>query len=376
MPPRARHRDGLTLGRVIGIPILLTPSWWLGAVIVTALYAPLVHGLLPQSSIPTAVVLAATLAVLLAVSVLAHELGHCAVAVSLGIPVRQVRLFLLGGVSELARNPATPREECLVALAGPAVSVLLAVSAGAGWWALAPGSWVWLLVAEITVANAVVALFNLLPGLPLDGGRMLRAAVWAISGRRRTGTTAAVIGAGFVAAGLLGWAALGVFNRVEGAWLQLGICLLVAWFVGTGAGAEADSEHTSWPAGMDPATLVRPILQLPAESPVADTLAAAAGRGVVLVRTDGIVAGLLDLPRAEQLAAVFPRNPAGLAAEPVRPDGVVAQHESGPQVLERLRGTARQQLLVVDSGDRPIGVLYRDDIIRAVAQDTDRRHQG
>lgn len=361
---------------MIGIPILLTPSWWLGAVIVTALYAPLVHGLLPQSGIPTVVVLAATLAALLAVSVLAHELGHCAVALSLGIPVRRVRLFLLGGVSELARHPATPREESLVALAGPAVSVLLALSAGAGWWALDPGSWVWLLVAEITVANTVVALFNLLPGLPLDGGRVLRAAVWAVSGRRSAGTTAAVIGSGFVAAGLLGWAALGVFNRVEGAWLQLAICLLVAWFVGAGAGAEADAEHISWPAGMDPATLVRPVLQLPAESPVADTVAAAAGRGVVLVRTDGIVAGLLDLPRAEQLAAVFPRNPAALAAEPIRLDCVVTQHESGPQVLERLRDTSQRQLLVVDTENRPIGVLYRDDVIRAVAQAMDHQHQG
>ena len=364
------------LGRVVGIPILLTPSWWLGAVLVTALYAPLVHGLLPQSGIPTAVVLAATLAVLLAVSVLVHELGHCAVAASLGIPVRRVRLFLLGGVSELTRHPANPREESLVALAGPAVSVLLALSAGAGWWALEPGSWVWLLVAEVTVANAAVALFNLLPGLPLDGGRVLRAAVWAISGRRRAGTTAAVIGAGFVAAGLLAWAALGVFNRVEGAWLQLAICLLVAWFVGTGAGAEADAEHTSWPAGLDPATLVRPVLQLPAESPVADTLAAAAGRGVVLVRPDGIVAGLLDLPRAEQLAALFPRSPAAQAAEPIRLECVVAEHETGPQVLERLRDTTQRQLLVVDTENRPIGVLDRDDVVRAVVQAVDGRHQG
>ncbi|MCA1675204.1 MAG: site-2 protease family protein, partial [Actinobacteria bacterium] len=264
----------------------------------------------------------------------------------------------------------------LVALAGPAVSVLLALSAGVGLWALHPGSWTWLLVAEIAVANAAVALFNLLPGLPLDGGRVLRAAVWAVSGRRGAGTTAAVIGAGFVTAGLLGWAALGVLNQTEGAWLQLAICLLVAWFVATGAGAEVDAEHTSWPAGLDPATLVRPVLQLPAESPVADTLTAAAGRGVVLVRTDGIVAGLLDLSRAEQLAALFPRHPAAQAAEPIRMEGVVAEHETGHQLLERLRDTAQRQLLVVDVESRPIGVLYRDDIIRAAGQALDGQHQG
>ena len=354
------------LGRVAGIPVLLTPSWWLGALIITALYAPVVHGLLPLASIPATVVLAATLAVLLAVSVLAHELGHCAVARRLGIPVRRVRLFLLGGISELDRRPATPGQEGVVALAGPAVSVLLALAAAAGWWALEPGSAAWLLVAEMAVANIAVAVFNLLPGLPLDGGRALRAVVWAITGRRGTGTTAAVVGAGFVAAGLLGWAALGVFNRADGAWLQLAVCLLVAWFVATGAGAEVDAEQSSWPDGLDPAALVRPVLQLPAESPVADALAAAAGRGVVLVRADGIAAGLLDPDRAEQLAAVFPRSPAEQAAEPIRLDGVVAAHEPGQQLLDRLRGTARRQLLVVDAENRPTGVLFREDVIRVL----------
>src|SRR5215470_975234 len=98
------------LGRMAGIPVVLTPSWWLGALIVTALYAPLVHELLPEAGVAATVLLAATLAGLLAVSVLAHELGHCLVARRLGIPVRRVRLFLLGGKSELARRPVTPRE--------------------------------------------------------------------------------------------------------------------------------------------------------------------------------------------------------------------------------------------------------------------------
>ncbi|MGH4015230.1 MAG: site-2 protease family protein [Pseudonocardiaceae bacterium] len=354
------------LGRVGGVAVLLTPSWWLGAAIITALYAPLVHGLLPQAGTPATVVLAATLAVLLAGSVLAHELGHCAVARYLGIPVRRVRLFLLSGVSELGRRPAGPREESLVALAGPAVSVLLALAAGAGWWALEPGSPLWLLVAELAVTNAAVALFNLLPGLPLDGGRALRAAVWAATGRRDLGTTSAVVGAGLVAAGLLGWAALGLLSRTEGAWLQLAICLLMAWFVITGAGAEADAEHPSWPAGLDPATLVRPVLQLPAESPVADALAVAAGRGVVLVRADGIAAGLLDLPKATQLAAVSPRSPAEHAAEPIRPESVMLPGEPGPEVLDRVRNTPHRQLLMVDGERRPAGVLYRDDVLRAV----------
>lgn len=358
--------SGLLLGRVAGIPIFLSPSWWIGAVLVTALYAPVVQTLLPRAGLGATLVLAATLAGLLAVSVLAHELGHCAVALRFGIPVRRVRLFLLGGISELARRPDRPRQEGLVALAGPAVSVAVALVAGVGWWVLEPGGSTWLLVAELAVTNTAVAAFNLLPGLPLDGGRVLRAAVWALTGRRRAGTTAAVVGAGIVAVGLLGWAALGVLNEDDGAWLRLAVCLLMAWFVISGAGAETGSEHTAWPDGLDPASLVQPVLQLPAESPVADALAAAAGRGVVLVRADGIAVGLLDPQLGARLAADAPRSPAEKAAEPIRSEAVIRVHEPGPEVLERMLGTAQRQLLVVDVDGRPTGVLRRDDVWRAV----------
>ncbi|MFN2496015.1 MAG: site-2 protease family protein [Pseudonocardiaceae bacterium] len=363
---RPLRASGLVLGRVAGVPVLLSLSWWLGAVIITALYAPLVHGLLPQAGTPATVVLAATLAVLLAVSVLIHELGHCAVALFLGIPVRRVRLFLLGGISELGRRPGGPREEGLVALAGPGVSIMLALAAGAGWWALEPGGALWLLLAELAVANAAVALFNLLPGLPLDGGRALRAAVWAMTGRRGAGTTAAIVGTGLATSGLIAWAVLGLLSDAEGAWLRLAVCLLMVWFVVTGASAEWGTEHDRWPAGLDLTTLVRPVLQLPAESPVADALAAAAGRGVVLVRADGVAAGLLDLPAAQRLAATSPRSPAAQAAEQIRPESVVVAGEAGQEILDRLRGTPHRQLLVVDSESRPAGVLHRDEVMRAI----------
>lgn len=358
--------DGLALGRVAGIPVLLTPSWWLGAVVVTALYTPLVHQLLPQAGAPATVVLAATLAVLLAVSVLAHELGHCVLARQLGIPIRRVRLFLLSGISELGRRPAGPREEGLVALAGPVVSVVLALLTGAVWGVLEPGDALWLLAAELTVANVAVGLFNLLPGLPLDGGRVLRAVVWALTGRRGAGTTAALVGAGLVVAGLLVWGAVGVLSGAEGAWLRLAVCLLMTWFVVIGAGPEWDGGAVGWPAGVDPVTLVRPVLQLPAESPVADALAAAAGRGIVLVRPDGLAVGLLDLSLAARLAAASPHSAAERAADPLRPDSVLQVGELDREALERLRDTTHRQLLVVDAEHRPAGVLRREDVLRAV----------
>jgi hypothetical protein len=112
--------------------------------------------------------------------------------------------------------------------------------------------------------------------------------------------------------------------------------------------------------------LVRPVLQLPAESPVADALAASAGRGVVLVRADGVAAGLLDEDAARRIAAQSPLTPAEAAAEPIRPETVLLDSEPTEEIAERVRSTAAWQFLVVDEEGRPAGVLRRQDL-RAAA---------
>ncbi|KAA2266498.1 site-2 protease family protein [Solihabitans fulvus] len=364
---RAGGDGGLLLGRVAGIPVLLAPSWWLGSAVVTVLYAPLVGRLVPELGPVASALVAATFAVLLGASVFAHELGHCLVALRLGLPVRRLRLFLLGGISEVARTPTTPRHEGLVAVAGPAVSVVLAAVFGLGAFAMQSGTPLWLLVVQTAVANAAVALFNLLPGLPLDGGRILRAGVWALTGRRATGTRAAVYGGGAVAALLLVWALIGIVQDSQDRWLRLGVCVLTAWFVAAGARGElAAEQRRGWPEGVSLAELVRPVLQLPAESPVADALAASAGRGVLLVRADGVAAGLLDQDAAARLAKVAPQSPAEHAAESIRPDTVLLDSEPGEEIAERVMATAAWQFLVVDEEGRPSGVLHRDDLRSAL----------
>ncbi|WP_211299685.1 M50 family metallopeptidase, partial [Amycolatopsis lexingtonensis] len=133
-----RPDGGLVLFRVAGVPVLLAPSWWIGSLIVVVLYAPLVGRLLPDASTVTSWLLAGAFALLLGLSVLAHELGHCLVALRLGIPVRRLRLFLLGGLSEVARTPKRPGQEGLVAAAGPAVSLLLGAFCGLLMFAVPP----------------------------------------------------------------------------------------------------------------------------------------------------------------------------------------------------------------------------------------------
>ncbi|MER7011351.1 site-2 protease family protein [Saccharopolyspora sp. NPDC000359] len=367
-PARPKLNDGgLLLGRVAGVPVLLSPSWWVGAALIVLLYTPLVGRILPGAGVWESALLAAVFTVFLAVSVLLHELGHCIVALRLGLPVRRVRLFLLGGLTEISRTPPKPVQEGLIAAAGPAVSLVLAVAAGIGWFAMVPGGAVWLLVVQTCVANLAVAVFNLLPGLPLDGGRMLRALTWRITGRRGTGTTAGVIGAAVVAAALIFWALLGLMGNTQDQWLRLGVCVLMAWFVVAGANAERTADQRrSWPPGLTLRELVRPVLQLPAESPVGDALVAAAGRGVVLVRADGIAVGLLDQTAAERLATHAPNEPAERAAEPVDPDTILLDSESHEAILERVQTVLAWQFLVIDGDGRPSGVLRREDLRAAL----------
>ncbi|AIG76884.1 MULTISPECIES: M50 family metallopeptidase [Amycolatopsis] len=370
-PPRrgVAPEGGLLLFRVSGIPVLLAPSWWIGSLIIVVLYTPLVGRILPGVTTLTSWLLAAAFAVLLGLSVLAHELGHCLVALRLGIPVRRLRLFLLGGLSEVARTPRQPRQEGLVAAAGPVVSLLLGGFCGLLMFAVPPESAAWLLIAECAVANFAVGIFNLLPGLPLDGGRLVRAGVWAVTGRREKGTRAAVVGGGVVAAGLVVWALWGLAAGSEDRWLRLGVCVVTAWFVVLGARSELAAEtRRGWPEGVRLSELIRPVLQLPAESPVSDALAASAGRGVVLVRADGVAAGLLDETAAAQLAGTSPHAPAEMAAEPIRADTVLLSSESGEEIAERVRETAAWQFLVVDDEGRPAGVLRREDLRAAMTR--------
>ncbi|RKT55936.1 Zn-dependent protease [Saccharothrix australiensis] len=364
---RVGRDGGLPLFRAAGIPVLLAPSWWLGSAAIVVLYAPLVERIAPGTGGLAGVVLAATFAVFLGLSVLAHELGHSLVALRLGLPVRRLRLFLLGGVSEVMRTPAKPAHEGLIAAAGPVVSIVLAGAFALGALAMPHHDAVWLLVAQTAFANIAVAVFNLLPGLPLDGGRILRAGVWAATGRRAAGTRAAVVGGGVVAALLVVWAVWGVLEGSEDRWLRFGVCLLTAWFVVAGARGESAAErHRAWPDGLTLGELVRPVLQLPAESPVSGALTASAGRGVVLVRADGVAAGLLDRDLARRLAATSPHAPAEQAAVPIRPETVLLENEHGDEVVERVHGTAAWEYLVVDLEGRPAGVLRREDLKAAL----------
>lgn len=179
-PPRPAPSGGrlLPVGRFFGVPLYFAPSWILIAALITATYGGVVYDAVDGLTRSVSYLVALAFAVALALCVLLHELGHVGVSLALGRPVRRVVIFLLGGISEIEGDLERPRDELLVALAGPLVSLAVAGGSWLGYEATSPGGIAEVFWFLLLWSNLIVAVFNLLPGLPLDGGRVLRAVIW------------------------------------------------------------------------------------------------------------------------------------------------------------------------------------------------------
>jgi Zn-dependent protease len=215
MPQRA-----LRIATIFGIPIRCHLSW----VLILLLLATLLHWLyLPLAGPSGAWLLAGATALLLCASVLLHELGHALLARRYGLRVSSITLFALGGVTEIADAAPAPVRDLLVALAGPLVSLLLALVGGLAWWNL-PSPAAALVALHLALTNGVMAIFNLLPAYPLDGGRIL----WAIScyltddeisAARIAALSGQVCGWGLAAVGMIYTLTAG--DLINGAWMSL-----------------------------------------------------------------------------------------------------------------------------------------------------------
>ncbi len=223
---------GIRLGRIFGIDVHLHGSW---LIIAGLVMWSLVSGALP-ADFPEVVggariAMAAAITLLFFLSLLIHELAHSVVAMARGIPVDRITFFLFGGMAQTSRDSRSPGEEFLIAIAGPLSSLLLAGIAFTLWYVGSAAGWSNALVgsaAYIGVLNLVLALFNMLPGFPMDGGRVLRAVIWKATGS----VTRATLWASRVGAGMA-WLLM-----AYGAWLVLGGDLMggvwlifIAWFI-------------------------------------------------------------------------------------------------------------------------------------------------
>ncbi|MGJ9425192.1 site-2 protease family protein [Nesterenkonia halotolerans] len=221
--------------RIAGVPVRFRASWFLVSGAIVLLFGPQVQRIFPELGL-LAYAVALGYALLLMLSVLAHELAHALAARSFGWPATEIELNLWGGHTEFLAHRATPVKSLAVSLAGPAANLVIA---GLGWYfsGLFELTGVAALLVQVTVlVNFMVGVFNLLPGLPLDGGRIVESAVWGATGSQDRGLRAAGWGGRVVVVLLLsGLAVLVITGIREISLVVVVVAVMVSFFLWQGA---------------------------------------------------------------------------------------------------------------------------------------------
>jgi Zn-dependent protease len=237
------RRVGVRVGRVLGIELSLHASWFLVFALVVWVTGVGFGQIYPELPLALRVGMGLVTGASFFVCLTIHELAHAVTARRFGIRVRGITLFLFGGVAEIEGEVPTPAREFAVALVGPAVSLLL--GAATALLAVAAEDLPVLegVAGTLALVNLGVALFNLVPGLPLDGGRLLRAGLWRLTGSYALATRIAAGGGILVAAILV---AVGVWlavwgGQLAGLWyVPMGVFL---WFLAAAAGRRREPPH-------------------------------------------------------------------------------------------------------------------------------------
>lgn len=356
----------IRLGRIWNIPIGLNYSWFLIFGLVTwSLAAGFLPSAYPSLSVTLAVALGLLTSILFFASVLAHELGHAYIALRNNIPVRAINLFFFGGVAQITREPQSAGAEFRIAIAGPLVSFALAAAFGliallapATNYMNSPAMW----LARI---NLILALFNLIPGFPLDGGRVLRAVVWKVTGSEMRATRLAGLFGQITAYSFIG---IGVFlafsgNFVNGLWL-----VFIGWFLQNAASnsiAQADLRKTltGVTAGQ---VMSRTLVRVPSQTPVGNLTkpqSLGMGQRAFFVSEDDEVRGMVTLTDIARL----PRT----TWETTSVDRIMVPEERWVRIdpdtellaaIETMEVANVKQVPVVEEG-RIIGLLSRDQAL-------------
>jgi Zn-dependent protease/CBS domain-containing protein len=361
------HRPSWVIARPFGIPVHVSPSWFIIAGVFIVIYANDLSAALSGSM---RYVVAAAFVILLYASVLVHELSHSVVARGYGLPVRRILLYPLGGVSEIEREAPTPGREFAVAGAGPALSLAL----GAVGWGLAQvvqygisGA----LVRQLLWANVIVGVFNLLPGLPLDGGRMLRAVIWKLTGKPGTATIAAAWVGRVLALGLL---AIPFFSggltggdMVSTIWV---VAIAAFMWFGASQSIKATRFRERLPA-LQARRLARRAISVPASTPLAEAVRRAdeAGAGAIVI-VDHENKPLAIVNEAAVTATPPDRRPwveAGSMARTIEPGVILSADLQGMALLDAMRRAPSSEYLLVESTGQVIGVLAARDLDQVFA---------
>ena len=358
------------VARVFGIDIEIHFSW---LVILGILAWALSEGFFPTQyegwATSTYWIVGTISAVLLFLTVLIHELAHALVALRKGLEVPRITLFIFGGVSHLGRQPRTAGEEFFISAAGPLTSVLVAVvTAGLAWFFSTRNEQAEAVFTYLAFVNVLLAIFNTLPGFPLDGGRVLRSIVWKKTGsfRRATRVAGAVgqaFGYGIIVLGLLLFFTGNTFN---GIWFAL-----IGWFLLTAARAESGSlQLDAMLAGLTARDVMREewVSVSPAASiqdVVDDHMLSGAERCVIVAR-EGAVLGLLTVSDVRKVSRDEWRNtPAQRVMTPRDQIVTVIPDARAVEVMRLLADKSLNQVPVIDAG-RMIGLVTRRELVDRV----------
>jgi len=217
-------------GSLFGIPLLIDPSWFFVLALITLSDGSVFQQNHPEWGTTIAWGTGLLMALLLFASVLLHELGHSLVAKIQGIQVKSITLFFFGGVAAIEQEPKTPGKAFQVAIAGPLVSLSLFVLLSLLTVVLPVNSPVEVLTQRLAAINLVLTLFNLIPGLPLDGGLVLKSIVWKITGSHSKGVHWAARSGKTLGGLAIAFGILGVFGRVIPTFTGLYMAL-IGWFI-------------------------------------------------------------------------------------------------------------------------------------------------
>lgn len=355
------------LGKIAGLEIGVHYTWLLAFALITWTLA---DGFYPQAfpgwSAVTYWVIGAIAAILLFISVLVHEMAHSLVAQSRGLPVGGITLFIFGGVSSLNAEPRSAGEEFVVAVVGPATSIALAVLFGLAYLPFsAKDSPVTAILAYLALVNGMLGLFNLLPGFPLDGGRVLRAAVWGITHSLSKATRIAA-GAGQILAFLfIAWGVLQVLSAdyLNGLWIAF-----IGWFLYSAATNSRDETVIQEALrGVRVADVMESNPDTVIPSLTVDVLVQEyflrRGKRAVPVQEGGKLVGIVSLTDVKEVATdKWPATRvAGIMTK--APLHSVAPESDLADALRLLAEHRLNQLLVVASGET-VGMVSRENIIR------------
>jgi Zn-dependent protease/CBS domain-containing protein len=365
---RASRQSGLVVAKPFGIPVIVSPYWFIIAGVFIIIYASELSGRLQGTT--TRYLVAAGFVILLYVSVLVHELSHSLVARGYGLPVRRIVLWPLGGVSEIEREAPTPGREFAIAAAGPALSLVLG---GIGWGLYQvvntgiAGALIWMLM----FANLIVGIFNLLPGLPLDGGRMLRAVIWAITKKPGSATIAAAWTGRVLAIGLLAvpffTGGLAGGDMVSTLWV-----IVIAGFMWTGAtqSIKATKFRERLPA-LQARRLARKAISVPASTPLAEAVRRAdeaGARAIVVVDHENTPIAIVN--ETAVMAVPVERRPwidVGTLSRTIDPTLVLNADIGGMALLDALRRAPATEYLLTEESGEVYGVLAARDLDQVFA---------